>query len=148
MILPMWGQAWLFLSTVLLGAAVGVLYDIFRVLRRVVRHSVAVVQIEDIIFWVTATVFVFYFMLVQNYGEIRPFSLIGITCGAIIYFLTLSKVILFFLSKVIQLALRAISWPFRFIAKLIIPPANKFLRRVKVYGRIQKKKWRARRKKV
>jgi len=146
MIQPLWGQGLVFLFTVLLGAAVGLLYDIFRAIRKNVPHNAIVIFIEDIIFCAGATFFVFYFMFAQNYGEIRPFSLIGIAGGAILYFVTVSKIFLPFLSKILELILKVALWPFRFIAKTILPPLNKLLRRVKVYGRIQRKKLRSHRK--
>ena len=166
MILSMSGQAWLFLSTVLVGMAVGFFYDCFRIFRKVVRHATISVQIEDIIFWLAATVLVFYFMLHRNFGEIRPFALIGIVCGAVFYFATVSQIIIKvavtvinFVKKVIVTVVGIIIMPLRFIFGAISPPVKKFcigrrknLRSVTRYGKIQMKKasrsWSILRKKV
>jgi spore cortex biosynthesis protein YabQ len=76
MILSMSGQAWLFLSTVLAGAVIGLFFDVFRILRRTVPFLAkpVAVQFEDLFFWLLVTGATFYFMLNQNFGEIRLFS--------------------------------------------------------------------------
>jgi len=154
MILSMSGQVWLFLSTVLAGIAIGVFYDVFRILRKTTPHFALAVQLEDMFFWVTVTGAMFYFMLSQNYGEIRPFALIGAGCGVVLYFATVSRLILKFsvglvnyLKKVFAAAFRIISLPVRFIWVHISPPVFKFtgnrrkdLHRIGRYGKMQIKK--------
>ena len=166
MILSMPGQAWLFLSTVLLGAIVGLFYDIFRVARKVVPHPSWVVQLEDILFWIIVTGGMFYFMLNRNFGEIRPFSVVGLVCGAALYFTTISRMILSvlvtvinFLKRVITAAIRIITLPLRLCINWLAPPVKKnFIKgRKKVsnvvrYSKMQTKKqmrtWKILRKKV
>jgi len=166
MILSMPGQAWLFLSCVLTGAAIGVLYDFFRLIRKTVPHKPLVVQIEDVLFWVIATIGMFYFLLHRNFGEIRAFALIGALCGAVLYFTTLSRLMLpaataivNFLKRVIATAFRMIFMPFRMIFNFIAPPVKKFLekrrkslRSLSKYGKMRVRKsirnWSIMRKKV
>jgi len=166
MILSMSNQGWLFLSTVLVGATIGLFYDFFRILRKTTPHSTWVVQLEDVLFWVIATGATFYFMLNRNFGEIRLFALLGTACGIILYFATISKIVLKisvtvinFFKRVIAAAIRIITLPLRFIFNLIAPPIKKFLfkrrknlRTAARYGKIQVKKtmrnWFIMRKKV
>jgi len=166
MILSMSNQGWLFLSTVIVGATIGLFYDVFRILRKTTPHSTWVVQLEDILFWVIATGAMFYFMLNRNFGEIRLFALLGAACGVILYFATVSKIVLKisvtvinFLKRVIMAAIRILTLPLRFIYNLFSPPIKKFLskRRKNLhtaarYGKIQMKKtmrnWFIMRKKV
>ena len=154
MILSMSGQAWLFLSTAGVGAAIGLLYDGFRILRKTTPHFAFVVQLEDLFFWLAATGAMFYFMLSRNYGEIRPFALIGAGCGIALYFATVSPFILKFfvavinyLKRVFAAAFRILSLPVRFIWVWVSPPIVKFIngRRKDLhglarYGKIQMKK--------
>ena len=149
MILSMTGQAWLFLSTVMVGAAIGLLFDIFRIFRKTARHSGLAVQLEDLFFWVAATGLTFYYMLHRNYGEIRPFAMVGIVIGGVLYFATISKWVLIvfvavvnYIKKVVTVAFRIILMPLRIIAAWLAPPAIKAWgvagkqgRRVKRYGR-------------
>jgi len=148
------GQAWLFFYTVLFGVGVGIFYDLFRVLRKTMPHASFAVQLEDVFFWVAVTGCMFYFMLSQNYGEIRPFTLIGAACGLAIYFATVSQyvvktlaAVVAFICKVVAGAVRIILLPIRFILGFITPPIKKFaanrrrnLRTGAKYGRIHMKK--------
>ena len=127
-------QAWLFLSTVVVGMAIGLFYDIFRITRKVAPHTALAVHFEDAVFWMLATGGMFYFMLHRNYGEIRPFALVGATCGVALYFATISRPVLKvsvtvinFVKRVIAAAVRIILFPLRFLFNLIAPPAKKFL---------------------
>jgi len=148
-ILSMSGQAWLFLSAVLTGGAIGLLYDAFRVFRKTTPHSKLAVQIEDVVFWIAATGLTFYYMLHRNYGEIRPFVLVGIALGIVLYFATLSRLVLVvfvaiveYMKKVVIVAVRIIMVPLRVVVAWLEPPlhkaykaTNKKARRVKLYGR-------------
>ena len=131
MILSMSGQAWLFLSTVIVGMCIGLFYDIFRVSRKVAPHSTLAVHFEDAVFWVLVTGGMFYFMLHRNYGEIRPFALIGATCGVALYFATISRLVvkvlvtvINFAKRVVAAAVRIIVLPVRLLLGLLAPPAK------------------------
>ena len=154
MILSMSGQAWLFLSTVGVGVLIGMFYDAFRVLRRTAPHLALAVQLEDLFFWIIVTGSMFYFMLSQNFGEVRLFSLMGAGCGAALYFATVSRyvikfsvVVINFCKKVFATAFRIITFPFRVVFSWISPPIKKFvskrrkgLQGLTRYGKIQMRK--------
>jgi len=160
------GQAWLFLSAVLTGGAIGLFFDAFRVIRKSIPHSKIAVQIEDIIFWVVATGLTFYYMLHRNAGEIRPFVIIGIALGLVLYFATLSRVVLVvfvaivgYLKKVMIAVIKILLVPIRLVAVWLTPPiakayknTRKKARRIKIYGQSKIKKasreWGIMRKKV
>ncbi|MCL2049630.1 MAG: spore cortex biosynthesis protein YabQ [Defluviitaleaceae bacterium] len=157
MILSMSGQAQLFLWTVLVGAVIGLFYDCFRILRRVVPLLALpfAVYLEDFIFWVAATGGTFYFMLNQNYGEIRVFSVLGAGLGAVLYFVTISRLVMLvfvtvieYMKKVIAAALRIIFFPLRVLVSWLSPYLKKIykkvrfvLRSVRMYGKIRLKKF-------
>jgi len=149
MILSMTGQAWLFLSTIVVGAAIGLFYDAFRVLRKTARHNGLAVQLDDLFFWLVATGLTFYYMLHRNYGEIRLFSLIGVAVGALFYFATVSRwvIVVFvavvnYIKLVIAAVVRIILVPVRVVVAWLSGPVGratnagrKHMRRVRRYGR-------------
>jgi spore cortex biosynthesis protein YabQ len=155
-ILSMSGQAWLFLSTVLAGAIIGLFFDAFRILRKTVPFlaNSAVVQFEDLFFWIMVTGGTFYFMLNQNFGEIRLFSVIGAGVGIVLYFAAVSRfvikifvAVLEYMKKVVATALRIIFFPLRIIANWVSPPLKflygkirSVLRGIRRYGKIRLKK--------
>ena len=150
----MWGQAGLFLSTVGMGMVIGLFYDVFRIFRKTAPHFALAVQLEDLFFWVAVTGAMFYFMLSQNFGEIRPFSIIGAGCGVALYFATISRwvikiavVVVNYLKKVFAAAFKIISLPIRFVWVLLLPPITKFaasrrkdLHSLARYGKIKARK--------
>jgi len=126
MILSMSGQAWLFLSTVAAGFVIGFVYDIFRIARKSASHKTWLVQIEDILYWSIASVLMFYFMLHQNNGEIRFFAIAGAAIGMVLYFNSLSSLvikvsvtIINFVKKVILMIVRIILIPVNILIQLL-----------------------------
>ena len=108
MILSMWGQAGTFLATAAAGMVLGILYDCFRILRRVLRHTTAITTIEDAIFWVASTLLMFAFLLNRNFGDIRSFIFMGLALGAILYFFMLSRFFMKFAMAVLKLLKRLV----------------------------------------
>ena len=84
-------QAFLFVIFVINGILIGILFDIFRVLRKSFKTSDIITYIEDIMFWIGAGVLTLYFIFCYNNGEIRFFIFLGIILGISIYILTISK---------------------------------------------------------
>jgi len=123
------GQAWLFLTTVAAGFAIGFVYDLFRITRKTVRHNSVMVQLEDILYWLAVSLLMFYFMLDRNYGEIRFFSIAGAALGMVLYFYSLSVVvmkvsvaIIEFFKKVILTVVRILLAPVRWLIRMLMPP--------------------------
>ena len=63
-------QARTFLGAVLLGAGLGVAYDLMRTLRRRVRLPLLGPAL-DLLFWVLATVGLFLYTILRGGGELR-----------------------------------------------------------------------------
>lgn len=95
-------QAYLFIMFIFNGILIGVLFDIFRILRKSFKTSDFITYIEDITFWILAGVLTLYFIFYLNNGEIRLYILIGIILGIAIYILTISKYIIKFSVAIIS----------------------------------------------
>lgn len=65
-------QTTLFLFACLLGLPMGLLFDLFRMLRVLFRHAMVVVAIEDILFCCTCAVTLAAFTSVACRGEVSP----------------------------------------------------------------------------
>jgi len=118
------------------------IYDIFRIFRKLVKHTAFFVYLEDVIYWIIVSFAMFYFMLSQNYGEIRIFTIIGAAIGAVLYLAILSPtvmkvsiIVIDFLIHVItaaigiilapiKLSIKIISIPLKIIVKLLKKPAK------------------------
>lgn len=132
MILSSGYQAKLFFSTIAVGVLIAFAYDVLRIFRKIIPHPNLLIQVEDAIYWVLVVLTMFTFMLHENFGEIRFFSIIGAFLGMLIYFLTVSKVVIKLSSAVIDVAKRIlilfftiVFTPFRLVLMLFRKPVKK-----------------------
>lgn len=79
------GQVTFLLVTLCCGMALIFFYEILRLLRWMFRHTVAVIWIEDILYWAAASIPVFYVFFVYNDGEIRWYGVLMLVVGAWLY---------------------------------------------------------------
>ena len=89
-----------------LGVAVCILYDIFRSLRRAVNHNAVAVFLEDILFWVLAAFLNFVFFMSRTGGGLRGYVFAGEAMGFAATRMTVSRGIVFLLSKVIEFTVK------------------------------------------
>lgn len=131
-------QAYLFMMFILNGIFIGILFDIFRILRKSFNTPNIVTYIEDSIFWTISALTVLYTLFVFNNGEIRAYIFIGLFLGIVIYMLFFSKTIIkisvkiiIFVKEIVYKILKIIIYPFACIIKIIqkiciIPIFNAF----------------------
>ena len=87
-------QAYLFLIFTLNGIFIGFLFDIFRIIRKTFKTNDIATYIEDVIFWILAGITILFTMYKFSDGELRIYTIIGITIGVVIYMLTVSTFII------------------------------------------------------
>lgn len=93
----------LFLIFLLDGVIVGVLFDIFRILRKSFKTPDFVTYIEDILFGIISGSTLIFSIIMFNNGELRLFVFLGIILGLVIYILTISKYVIKICVKVLQI---------------------------------------------
>lgn len=132
LILSLNEQAAIFITTVLLGIIAGAVYDCIKIFRIAFKHNNIFIQLEDGIFWITITFFVFTVMLNRNYGEIRFFNIAGVFLGMIMYIFTVSPIVISVSSKIIyvcryiiNLFFTIITTPIRILYILLFRPIIK-----------------------
>ena len=83
-------QVLFFTGALGLGVAVGVLYDIFRILR--VRLRLPLLGgILDLLFWLVVTAALFLYTVTAGSGEVRGYLVLAVLGGAAAYFWLLSR---------------------------------------------------------
>lgn len=95
-------QAYLFLVFSLTGVAIGILFDIFRVLRKNFKTVDIITYIQDILFWILTGLLILYNIWYFNNGEIRLFMFLGIIMGILIYILILSNIVIKILTFILK----------------------------------------------
>lgn len=122
-------QVYTFLYAILGGAIVAFLYDILRIKRRTIKTSVIIVGLEDILYWLTAAVFLFCIVFKSNSGEMRGYIFIGNVIGVIFYESLFSKIIIDtsqmvinIIHKILVFVWTIVSYPFKLIFKILAVP--------------------------
>lgn len=87
---PLANQVLAFAKVALAGAAIGFLFDVYRVLRNYCRPGRFFEKACDIAFWLGVTPIALGFLLWTNWGELRLYVALGTCLGAVAYFAVLS----------------------------------------------------------
>lgn len=88
----MQNQAYIFAIFILNGFIIGILFDIFRILRKSFKTLDFITYIEDILFWILSGLILLYSIFKFSNGELRLFIFIGVIIGALLYMLIFSKI--------------------------------------------------------
>lgn len=99
-------QTRLFLLSLLVGAGLAALYDLFRILRVAFVCGKGLVAFQDILYWLLCAFATFTFVLCLNQGAVRFYILLGEGLGWVIYHLTLGSLVMACSHGVIALARR------------------------------------------
>ncbi len=99
----------------LLGVVITFAYDGFLILRRLIKHGMLLVSLEDMIFWIACAIGVFYMLYEENNGILRWFAVFGATLGMIVYKASVSPLVVKGISLVIGRACRMIFRLLRFL---------------------------------
>ncbi len=121
-------ETWLFLYSCIMGAGLGVLYDIFRA-ARIIRSggtnrtggnggNKLLIAVEDIIFWVLYAIAMLIFVIKLGRGQFRFYFMAGNALGFVLYFVTIGTAVVTIM-KWVALAVRAVVL---FIYRVIFKP--------------------------
>ena len=120
-------QANLFLIFTINGIVIGILFDIFRILRKSFKTSDIVTYMQDILFWILTGFILLYSIFTFSNGEVRFYMFLGVFLGCLIYMILFSKYfininvkIIKIIKKITSIILTPIKLLIKFIKKLII----------------------------
>lgn len=114
----------LFLVSILWGAIIHIFYDVLRIVRRIIKHGYLAVALEDLVYWIICGVLIFRMMYNNNNGVVRGFIIAGVVLGMVIYRISISGLVVKYVSLVINRVItlflkvfRVVMKPFRFLLK-------------------------------
>jgi hypothetical protein len=108
-----------FMVSLVWGIILMIIYDGLRIFRRLVKHSVCAVSLEDILYWMVSAVLIFKMMYQQNSGIIRGFSIMAMGIGMALYHYTVSNIIVDWIVKLISLIFGPLLWMIHKIGHII-----------------------------
>lgn len=126
--MPVRNELWIFLWSICGGIALGFVFDIFRIKRRIMKTGKILISIEDLLYWLFAAVLFFLTLYLSNEGQMRGFSIIGSILGAVFYLsaispavLRVSSAVIAAIKKSILFLIRVVMWPVNLLVKLLRP---------------------------
>ena len=108
-----------FLLFFIIGIIIGLLFDIFRVIRKVFRASDKTTFFEDLIFIILSGFLVVYGIIKINGGEVRFYLFLGIMFGILIYILTISNLCAIILYEFLKICKKILKIPYNFIKNFV-----------------------------
>lgn len=112
-------ELYFFIASLTVGFALAVLYDLFRIFRRLIRHSLFFVSVEDFLFWFIAGIAGFYMIYVYNNGIIRLYAIIGMLLAVGVYYRWCSRIVVRFGTWLCKLFLNPLRKGLKKIAKTV-----------------------------
>ena len=99
-------QLQFFAISILWGGIVLLTYDVLRIFRRLKKHGNIMIAIEDILFWIAVSIFIFAMIYQVNDGIIRGFCVMGMAIGMVIYHFIVSEFLVKMITKLFRLLLK------------------------------------------
>lgn len=103
MIFEMNRQVTLFLYSIFSGVLIGILFDIYRIIRGTEEPGTIVTAIEDFLFWVLTAGIVFVFMMYTNYAYLSFNIFVYIAMGLFLHFKVFSKYFIKILNRSLKM---------------------------------------------
>lgn len=97
-----------FINSVFFGFFLTFTYDLFVILRRLIKHRVYIVTIEDIVYGIFIGVNIFLLNYEYNNGVVRFFMFLGLIIGSVIYHKIFSTTLVLVFSTTIEYFIKEI----------------------------------------
>lgn len=124
-------EIYIFAIFILNGALIGILFDIFRILRKSFKTPDILTNIEDIFFILISGFIILYTIFRLNNGQIRIYMLIALILGITLYITFISKYfiklnvnIIKFIKLILKKILNILFFPFKYIIKATMKPIS------------------------
>jgi len=120
-----------FIYFIIVGIVLSIIFDIFRILRRTIKTSDIVTNIQDILFYIITGIIILFSIFYFNKGQLRVYIFIGIILGTTFYMVFISKyfikinvTIINFIKKILYLLIKPLIFILNFTKRLIFKPIS------------------------
>lgn len=127
MLFTMEQQIILFVFSLLSGVLIGILFDIYRIIRGFEDVGAIITIIQDVLFWIATGFIVFVFMMYTSYAYMSFNVFVYVSIGLFVYIKLISKIfinvlhnVLLAIGKVLRVIFNTLSYPVRFCLYKII----------------------------
>lgn len=119
---PLSTQLYAFGIVLLAGVSLGLFFDLFRVIRGILRPGAISTSLLDLIFWVLITPLLILYLLLANWGELRFYVLAGLALGFLFYRLLLSGIVISLLLFLVDIVFAVLNFLFTAIIRMVMFP--------------------------
>ena len=84
------------------GAWITIVYDLIRIFRRIISHGNFWIGVEDLIFWIWTSLWIFSVLYRENDGSLRMYTMIAMALGMIVYHWLVGEPVVKFLGKLLK----------------------------------------------
>lgn len=95
------------------GILITVVYDLIRIFRRVIAHGNFWIGVEDFLFWIWTSLWIFSVLYRENDGSFRMYTILAMVLGMIIYHKTISEPLVSVSGKILKKLVFLICWPIK-----------------------------------
>ena len=99
MILGIERELSVFLQAALAGNLVYLVYLVLRIFRRIVKHNLFWVSLEDILYWIGTGLYLFIRIYQTSSGSIRWYFVVGVLAGGILTHYIIYKIVKKYIDK-------------------------------------------------
>ncbi|NLJ75506.1 MAG: hypothetical protein GX331_11035 [Firmicutes bacterium] len=99
-------QLYAFSIVILAGVSLGFLFDVYRVIRGILRPGIISTALLDLFFWALLAPILAVYLLLANWGELRGYVLIGLILGFLFYRLILSRAVIALLLWIVRIGMK------------------------------------------
>lgn len=138
-------QTAVFLQCILCGIATGMIFDVFRIIRRTSEKNSLITNLCDALFWLFYSAFFISFIYKVNDGALRWYVFAASALGMTLYFLLVSRFfvpcgvfLLKTILKILKAVFKIILIPVRFIinktgtaAVIVLSPAKGLIKKLR-----------------
>ncbi len=110
-------QTRVFLLSIGLGFFLGILYDLFYIIRLIITKNKYTIYVQDILYLLSCSFITFIFILALSSGVVRGYVIVGELFGWLIYYFSTGYFIVSFASKAVDSSKKAIKNFIIFILK-------------------------------
>lgn len=108
------------------GIYITFIYDIIRIIRRVIRHGKLWISIEDLCFWIYCGIEIFLLLKRESNGILRWYAVAGALTGMLLYRKLISRFLIKYVSRGLNqikiVTIHILKWlwkPFGFLMRVI-----------------------------
>ncbi|MBR6719556.1 MAG: spore cortex biosynthesis protein YabQ [Clostridia bacterium] len=138
-----------FANCLLSGVGSGLLFDIFRIIRKSFKKERYITNFCDGLFWTVYTVLFIWWIFDVNDGQLRWYIFAGMIFGGSVYFAIFSRffvpvgvLLLKVIGKTVKISVLILLFPLKFILKftgsffiVVFTPLSKLIKKINMLGR-------------